>query len=82
MSYKDNHWDVEDCECKRGDRRDCECEGGGRVQRKWHAPKSMHGMVWSDMNSVATIMSVEIDNVVENLAWLRKRSNDNHINVL
>lgn len=52
------------------------------VKRKWHIPKSMKGMVWSDVNSVATGVSVEIDDVVENLVWLRKRSNDNHINVL
>ena len=54
-----------------------EASGIGRIWGKWHVPKSEKSIVWCDSS-----VSVEINDVViEEEAWLRKKSDYNYINV-
>ena len=52
------------------------------VRGKWMVPKKNSGVVWCDASSLAIGALLEIGGeVVEDAAWLRKKSDYNHINV-
>lgn len=52
------------------------------VRGRWHVPKLEKGVVWCDTSSMATGVCFEIDGViVENVAWLRKKHDYNHIDI-
>ena len=51
------------------------------MRRRWCVLKTIEGIVWCDATSIATGIMIEIEGqVVEDAAWLRKRSNFSHIN--
>ena len=52
------------------------------VKGSWAVPKTSSGLIWCDASSIAMGVLVEKDNmVVEDAAWLRKKTDFNHINV-
>ena len=52
------------------------------VKGSWAVPKTSSGLIWCDASSIAMGVLVERDNmVVEDAAWLRKKTDFNHINV-
>lgn len=52
------------------------------VRGRWHAPKSVRGVVWCNASSIATGVTLEIGGIeVEDAAWLRKKGDFGHINV-
>lgn len=52
------------------------------VYGKWYVQNSESGVVWCDASSIAIGIILEIEgNMVEDAAWLRKKSDHSHINV-
>ena len=52
------------------------------VQGVWKVPKTDEGRVWCDASSIGMGVVVEIGgSIVEDAAWLRKKTDYNHINV-
>ena len=52
------------------------------VKSSWAVPKTSSGLIWCNAGSITMGVLVEKDNiVVEDAAWLRKKTDFNHINV-
>lgn len=52
------------------------------VRGSWAVPKASNGVIWCDASSIAMGVLVEIGKiVVEDAAWLRKKTDFSHINV-
>lgn len=52
------------------------------MRGKRHIPKVDDGVVWCDANSIAMRVILEVGGVkAEDAAWLRKKTDVNHINV-
>lgn len=52
------------------------------VRGKWEVPITEKGAVWCDASSIAVGVAVEIGgNIVEDKSWLRKESDNGHINL-
>ena len=60
-----------------------EVKKGDPVKGEWHIGRSKEGVIWCDASSLALGAILEIGGVtVEDAAWLRKKNDNTHINVV